>query len=75
MALTITPDGVRRPVAASAMALLLALAHKLLIKDRLTRSGRDSLAAAGSMNVTATARVRFPHGRVRVTHRRTLVLR
>jgi D-3-phosphoglycerate dehydrogenase len=38
--LTITPDGVRRPVAASAIALLLALSHKMLIKDRLTREGR-----------------------------------
>jgi len=38
--LTITPDGVRRPVATSAMTLLLALSHKLLIKDRLTRAGR-----------------------------------
>ncbi|WP_373650688.1 NAD(P)-dependent oxidoreductase [Schlesneria sp. DSM 10557] len=38
--LTITPDGVRRPVAVSAMTLLLALSHKLLIKDRLTRSGQ-----------------------------------
>ena len=38
--LTITPDGVRRPVAVSAIALLLALSHKLLIKDRLTRAGR-----------------------------------
>ena len=39
VALTITPDGVRRPVAVSAMTLLLALSHKLLIKDRLTRAG------------------------------------
>jgi D-3-phosphoglycerate dehydrogenase len=38
--LTITPDGVRRPVAAAAMTFLLALSHKLLIKDRLTRAGR-----------------------------------
>lgn len=38
--LSITPEGVRRPVAASALALLLALSHKLLIKDRLTREGR-----------------------------------
>jgi len=38
--LTITPDGVRRPVAASAMAFLLALSHRLLTKDRLTREGR-----------------------------------
>lgn len=40
--LTITPDGVRRPVAAAAMAFLLSLSHKLLIKDRLTRQGRWS---------------------------------
>lgn len=38
--LTITPDGVKRPVAVAAMTLLLALSHKLLIKDRLTREGR-----------------------------------
>ena len=38
--LTITPDGVRRPVAVSVMTLLLALSHQLLIKDRLTREGR-----------------------------------
>lgn len=38
--LTITPSGVRRPVATAALALLLALAHKLLLKDRMTREGR-----------------------------------
>lgn len=38
--LSITPDGVRRPVAASALALLLAVSHKLLVKDRITRQGR-----------------------------------
>jgi phosphoglycerate dehydrogenase-like enzyme len=38
--LTITPDAVRRPVGAGAMALLLALSHQLVLKDRLTRSGR-----------------------------------
>jgi D-3-phosphoglycerate dehydrogenase len=37
---TITPDGVRRPVATSAMTFLLALSHRLLEKDRLTRAGR-----------------------------------
>lgn len=37
--LTITPDGVKRPVAAAVMTFLLALSHKLLIKDRLTRAG------------------------------------
>ena len=39
-ALTITPDGVRRSVASAAMAFLLALAHRLPLKDRLTREGR-----------------------------------
>ena len=38
--LTITPDGVRRPVATSILAFLLALAHKMLIKDKITREGR-----------------------------------
>lgn len=38
--LTITPDGVRRPMAVSALAFILALAHRLLVKDRLTREGR-----------------------------------
>jgi phosphoglycerate dehydrogenase-like enzyme len=42
IALVITPDGVRRPVAAAIMTLLLALTGKLMIKDRLTRE-----AAAG----------------------------
>ena len=37
--LTITPDGVRRPVAVSALTLVLALAHRLQAKDRLTRHG------------------------------------
>lgn len=40
--LTITPDGVRRPVAAAAMTFVLALAHRLPQKDRLTREGRWS---------------------------------
>jgi len=37
---TNTPDGVRRPVATSILALMLALSHKLLTKDTLTRTGR-----------------------------------
>jgi D-3-phosphoglycerate dehydrogenase len=47
--LTITPDGVRRPVAVAALAFLLALSHKLLIKDRITREGRwdDKLSHMG----------------------------
>ena len=42
IALVITPDGVRRPVAASVLTLMLALTGKLMVKDRLTRE-----AAAG----------------------------
>src|SRR4026209_629033 len=38
--LTNTPDGVRRPVATSLLALILALSHKLMTKDRITREGR-----------------------------------
>jgi D-3-phosphoglycerate dehydrogenase len=38
--LTNCPDAVRRPVADSAIALLFALAHNLVIKDRLVREGR-----------------------------------
>ncbi len=51
--LSITPDGVRRPVAAAVMTFVLSLAHKLLIKDRLIRDGRwaDKLDYMG-MGVT-----------------------
>jgi phosphoglycerate dehydrogenase-like enzyme len=38
--LTITPDGVRRPVAVAALAMMLALMHRLRDKDRLVRTGR-----------------------------------
>jgi phosphoglycerate dehydrogenase-like enzyme len=38
--LTITPDGVRRPVAVAAMTMMLALMHRLRDKDRLVRTGR-----------------------------------
>lgn len=38
--LTITPDGVRRPMATAIMTLLLALAHELVAKDQLVRAGR-----------------------------------
>lgn len=38
-ALAITPEGVRRPVAVSVITFMLALAGKLLIKDKLTREG------------------------------------
>ncbi|MCB1495499.1 MAG: dehydrogenase [Bauldia sp.] len=42
IALVITPDGVRRPVAVSIMTFMLALTGKLKVKDQLTRQ-----AAAG----------------------------
>jgi phosphoglycerate dehydrogenase-like enzyme len=38
--LTITPDGVRRPVATIILTLVLALSQRLFVKDRLTKSGR-----------------------------------
>jgi D-3-phosphoglycerate dehydrogenase len=38
--LTITPDGVRRPVATAALTLVLMLAQKVPAKDRLVRAGR-----------------------------------
>ena len=38
--LTNTPDGVRRPVATTIVLFILALSHKLLLKDTLTRTGR-----------------------------------
>src|SRR5262249_47053685 len=44
IALAITPDGVRRPVAVSIMTLMLALAGKLMVKDRLTREGPPGFA-------------------------------
>ena len=39
MLVTITPDGVRRPMAAGAMAFVLALAHRLPEMDRHVRRG------------------------------------
>lgn len=37
---TNTPPAVRRPVATMAITFLLALSHKLVVKDRLVRTGR-----------------------------------
>jgi phosphoglycerate dehydrogenase-like enzyme len=39
IAVTITPDGVRRPVAVAILTLLFALTGRLFAKDRLTRQG------------------------------------
>lgn len=42
IALCITPDGVRRPVAVSIITLMLALTGRLMIKDKLTRGGPET---------------------------------
>jgi len=47
IALVITPDGVRRPVAVSIITFILALTGKLIVKDRLARSGPPGFAARG----------------------------
>ena len=44
IALAITPDGVRRPVAAAILTFILALAGKMMIKDKLTRGGPSEFA-------------------------------
>jgi D-3-phosphoglycerate dehydrogenase len=44
VALVITPDGVRRPVAVSILTFVLALSQRLLIKDRLCRQGPEGWA-------------------------------
>src|SRR5260370_29981747 len=53
--LTNTPDGVRRPVATSILALILAPSHKLATKDALTRTGRWS-ETTNHMGVGLTGR-------------------
>jgi phosphoglycerate dehydrogenase-like enzyme len=40
VAVTNTPDGVRRPMASATLTFILALSHRLIDKDRLTRAGR-----------------------------------
>ncbi len=40
VAVTITPDGVRRPVASAMLAMVLALAHRVKERDRLVQEGR-----------------------------------
>lgn len=47
IALVITPDGVRRPVAVSIITLMLALTGKLMVKDRLTREAAAGFAKRG----------------------------
>jgi D-3-phosphoglycerate dehydrogenase len=47
IALCITPDGVRRPVAASILTLMLALTGKVMVKDKLARQGAPGFSARG----------------------------
>ena len=47
IALAITPDGVRRPVAVSIITFILALTGKMMVKDRLARMGPPGFAARG----------------------------
>ncbi len=47
IALCITPDGVRRPVAVSIITFMLALTGKLMVKDKLARMGPPGFAARG----------------------------
>jgi phosphoglycerate dehydrogenase-like enzyme len=47
IALVITPDGVRRPVAVSIITFILALAGRLMVKDRLTREGAAGFTRRG----------------------------
>jgi phosphoglycerate dehydrogenase-like enzyme len=44
IAVVITPDGVRRPVAVAIITLMLALTGRLMVKDRLTREGPEGFA-------------------------------
>ncbi len=44
IALSITPAGVRRPVAVAILTMILALAGRLMVKDRLTRQGPPGYA-------------------------------
>ncbi|MGE0723413.1 MAG: NAD(P)-dependent oxidoreductase [Alphaproteobacteria bacterium] len=57
IAVAITPDGVRRPVAVSILTLMLALAGRLFDKDRLARKGIPGWAERGGyMGVGLTGR-------------------
>ena len=50
VALAITPNGVRRPVAVSVITLMLALTSRLMIKDRLARDGAAGWARKAQYN-------------------------
>ncbi|MBA2590156.1 MAG: dehydrogenase [Alphaproteobacteria bacterium] len=48
IALVITPESVKRPVAVSVITLMLALTGKLAIKEKLTRAGAPGFAQRGA---------------------------
>jgi D-3-phosphoglycerate dehydrogenase len=50
VALAITPDGVRRPVAVAVITFMLALTTKLMAKDRITREGASGWARKTDFN-------------------------
>jgi len=50
VALAITPDGVRRPVAVSVITLMLALTSRLMSKDRIAREGPAGWARKAQFN-------------------------
>ncbi len=47
IALCITPDGVRRPVAVAILTLMLALTGRLIVNDKLTRAAAGGCARRG----------------------------
>ena len=50
IAVVITPDGVRRPVAVAIITLMLALTGQLMAKDRIARLGADGWAVKSNYN-------------------------
>ena len=54
--LAITPDGVRRPVAQAVLTFILALAGRLMEKDRITRAGEGFSRAGEFMGIGITGR-------------------
>jgi len=54
--IAVTPEAVRRPVASSIMAFILALSHRIPLRDLMTRSGRwterNNILGAGLMGKT-----------------------
>ncbi|MGP1396992.1 MAG: NAD(P)-dependent oxidoreductase [Inquilinaceae bacterium] len=58
VAVAITPDGVRRPVAVAILTLMLALSGRLLAKDRITRQGPEGWTRRSAhMGVGLTGKV------------------